>query len=46
MCVSVSLRKSVISVLPSFQERVPGAKTLDTEQKRFANVPPNPAHAG
>lgn len=40
MCVSVSLRKPVTSVLPSFQERIPGAKNLDTEKKRFANFPP------
>lgn len=40
MCVSVSLRKPVISVLPSCQERIPGAKNLDTEKKRFANFPP------
>lgn len=32
--------------LPMFQERVPDAKTLDTEQKEICKCAPNPAHAG
>lgn len=38
--------EKVCDISLAIVSRVPDAKTLDTEQKRFANVPPTPAHAG